>query len=108
MWVPPGMRPTILFFLLSILPACALAAPAHATASYLQLPDSATPVVFAADSTGNLFVASTITDSAGIQRVRITKTDAQGNRLADIDLQDNVYLTVTGSAVDVTGNRSEE
>ena len=104
MWVPPGMRPTILFFLLSILPVCALTAPAHATASYLQLPDSATPVVFAADSTGNLFVASTITDSAGIQRVRITKTDAQGNRLADIDLQDNVYLTVTGLAADASGN----
>lgn len=97
------MRPTIIFLFLSTLPACALGAPTQVIASYLELPDSATPVAFAADSAGNLFVASTITDSAGIQRVRITKTDAQGNRLADIDLRDN-SLSPIALASDASGN----
>jgi uncharacterized protein (TIGR03437 family) len=103
-WVTPDMRPTILFFFLSTLPVCALGAPALAIASYLELPDSAIPEAFAADSAGNLFVASTVTDSSGIQRIRVTKTDAQGNRLAHIDLPDILYTPFIGLAVDPSGN----
>jgi len=99
------MKPTwMVFLVLAVLPLAALGAPAHAIAGYLELPDSATPVAFAADSASNLFVASIITDSSGIQRIRVTKSDAQGNRLADIDLPDTLYLSVTGLAVDASGN----
>lgn len=99
------MRSTciLVFFLLTVQLA-ALAASAQATASYLELPDSATPLALAADSAGNLFVASSVTDSAGIQCIRVSKTDAHGNGLADIDFQDNLYSLFIGLAVDAGGN----
>jgi uncharacterized protein (TIGR03437 family) len=95
---------SILFFFLFLLPGSVFSKPSRAIASYLQLPDSATPSALAADSAGNLFVASEVTDSAGIARIRVTKTDALGNKLADIDVQANLYTPFIQLALDPSGN----
>jgi uncharacterized protein (TIGR03437 family) len=93
-----------LLFFLSILPVCALGVPARAIASYLELPDSATPLALAADSAGNLFVGSYGVDPSGVLRLRITKTDSGGNKLADIELADNSYGSIVALALDASDN----
>jgi uncharacterized protein (TIGR03437 family) len=96
--------PSILFLSLLVLPVSVFSKPARAIASYLQLPDRATPLALAADSAGDIFVACVVTDAARIEHIRVTKTDAVGNRLADIDLQNNFYQSFIGLAVDGSGN----
>jgi hypothetical protein len=96
--------PSVLFLSLFVLPVSVFSKPSRAIASYLQLPDSAMPLALAADGAGNLFVACVVTDAAGIEHIRITKTDAAGNRLAQIDLPDNLYSLFIGLAVDPGGN----
>ena len=95
---------SVLFCFLLILPVCARGGTAHTIASYLELPDSAAPMALAADSAGNLVVAYRANEPSGTARLRIAKTDSQGNRLADIDFGDNSKETITGIAVDASDN----
>ena len=55
-------------------------------ARYLNNGPGSQSQVLAADTAGNLFVASTVVESSGRPQIRVTKTDAQGNELAHLDL----------------------
>jgi len=72
-------------------------------AAYVDVGPSGSSAVLANDSAGNHFVVSQITDIWGIPRPRATKTDAQGNTLAVLDI--GFVAAVPLSAVtDAQGN----
>ena len=72
-----------------ILPVAAFGTPAHALATYLDLPDSTQTNAFATDGAGNFFVASYATEPSGRQTFRLTKTDwgtgARGSIYPEVD-----------------------
>ncbi len=70
-------------------------------ARYLDLPPEASPKVMAADSSGNLFIASSLLAPSGLYQARILKTGTDGRTLASMDLN---MSSITAAAVTPKGN----
>lgn len=92
-----------LFLLLLAVPIVAFGVPAHAVATYLDLPDGAQSYVLATDKSGNLFVVSTVSELSGRLGSRITKTNPLGATLATMDFGAG-YGEIVAAAVDPAGN----
>jgi uncharacterized protein (TIGR03437 family) len=73
-------------------------------ARYLNNGPGSQSQVLAADTAGNLFVASTVVESSGRPQIRVTKTDAQGNELAHLDFGGSNPDAASSAAVDPQGN----
>src|ERR1700688_1618985 len=74
----------------------------QAQVRYLDLPASAQPRTLTADSSGNLFIVSDVTEPSGRSGIRVIKTNPQGSTLASIDFGEGE--AIAGAAVDSTGN----
>src|ERR1700682_4107039 len=92
------MRPVVVLMIFSQI---ALSA-SHATATYLDLRDSAEPLTFGIDNAGNVYGASYVTGLSGARRLRITKNDSHGDTLLATDL--DVDVTIAGIAADANNN----
>ena len=75
---------------------------------YLDLGDSGTAKVLAADNSGNIFTVSTTSDQSGLSWVRVIKTDSQGTPLARFDFPARSLSFLSGgpaaAATDAQGN----
>ena len=91
----------ILFFILATLGLSA--APNHFIARYLPFGVSGSADLLAADASGNFFVAATVQETSGFQRLRAIKTDSHGNILASFDFGSGSDVPA-GAAVDAEGN----
>jgi uncharacterized protein (TIGR03437 family) len=81
----------------------------HAQVAYPDLGDGASPITIAADSSGNLFIVSYVTEPSGRHQIRVTKTDPKGNTQAHLDFGGSaagfvLSDTIGGAAVDASGN----
>ncbi len=76
----------------------------QATVRYLDLPADAQAQTLAADSAGNLFIVSNVTEPSGKPQIRVLKTDSQGRTLASMDFGGSAGGMVAGAAVDPQGN----
>jgi uncharacterized protein (TIGR03437 family) len=65
-------------------------------------PADGTPQAIAADSSGHLFVVSTLLSAAGQQYTRVVELDLNGNRLASLDLAQ--MESPAAAATDAQGN----
>src|SRR4029077_11182698 len=65
---------------------------------------SSRPQALAADSAGNLFVVSNVTEPSGRGQIRVFKTDPQGKTLASMDFGGSQDDGISGAAVDPQGN----
>jgi len=76
-------------------------------ARYLPIGTSGAAASLAEDSSGNLFVVSTVVEPTGVPQIRVTKTASQGNILASFDFGGaEVYdsYTPSAAAIDPQGN----
>src|ERR1039457_4551311 len=69
---------------------------------YLDIGDQGTAQVLAADTAGNLFTVSTITDPSGHSVMRVVKTDPKGGALASIDFPPSATFYGKGPAAAAT------
>ena len=79
----------------------------HVVARYVDVGDRGHSKILAADSTGNLFVVSTIIKPWGRPQIHVGKTDPAGNVLESFDFGGSgLYLadTVSGASADAQGN----
>ncbi|HLK22014.1 MAG TPA: SBBP repeat-containing protein, partial [Bryobacteraceae bacterium] len=76
----------------------------HASATYLDLKDGASPIVFNTDAGGNVYGVYNATSPTGEFRVRIIKSNSQGDTLLSTDLDPNIRINIVGVAADGNGN----
>ena len=95
-------NPTRAVLLLGLMPAALNAAGNPFVARYLPMGPGGLANALAVDASGNLFVAGSVEEQSGSQRIRAIKTDWQGNVLASFDFGGSAF--VTGAAVDPSGN----
>jgi uncharacterized protein (TIGR03437 family) len=87
--------------------AGALPASNQVIAHYVDIGSQGMSKLLAADSVGNLFVVSTVTEPWGSPQIRIVKMDPQGNSLASFDFGGTYDFPAdapAGAAVDPQGN----
>src|SRR5580700_10409197 len=85
----------------------AVAASNQVIAHYVDIGNQDMSELLAADSAGNLFVVSTVTEPWGSPQLRVVKMDPQGNALASFDFggtNDFPADVPAGAAVDPQGN----
>ena len=91
--------------LLVIAPALCSAQQLSLTARYLDIGAGGQSYALAADAAGNLFTASTAYEPSGREVIRIVKTGATGNVLAQLDFGSNsAFLQPVAAAADAQGN----
>jgi hypothetical protein len=89
----------------ALAPALYSAPPLSLTAHYLDIGVGGQSYALAADAAGNVFVASTAYEPSGRPVIRIIKTDAAGEVLAQFDFGGNMGNTyLQPAAADAQGN----
>jgi len=87
--------------------AGALPASNQVIAHYVDIGSQGMSKLLAADSVGNLFVVSTVTEPWGSPQIRVVKMDPQGNTLASLDFGGTYDFPAdapAGASVDPQGN----
>jgi uncharacterized protein (TIGR03437 family) len=94
------------FVVVCLLPCVAFGAPAQSSLRYLDIGanNQAQSRSLAVDTSGNIFVVSTVVGPSGRPSMRVTKTDPQGTELTHFDFGGSGTDTPNGAVVDQAGN----
>lgn len=99
MHVPISSFISVIFFATQ-----AVAGPSQVIAHYADNGGQGMSELLAANSAGNLFVVSTVTELWGSPQIRVVKMDPQGNTLATFDFGGRAFDIPTAASADTQSN----